>query len=286
MGADVAISDGYIRVTMPEQTALHGADIRFDMVTVGATMNLMLAAALAHGVTVLRNAAREPHIVDLAGFINAMGGNVSGAGTDTVTIRGVSAMHGGEYSLIPDQIEAGTYMAATAAAGGSVKICDVIPSHLSCIASVLRAMNVEVTDGSDYVQVTSNGRLSGTDVVTEPYPGFPTDMQPQVGAVMCCAEGKSSIFESVWPDRFRYLEELKRMGAIFEVDGQQARITGTSELTGAVMTACDLRAGAAMIIAALAAKGESSIGNICLVERGYQDIARKLADLGADIREE
>ena len=283
MGASVSVQDDCVRVRMLEGKKLHGADIRFDLVTVGATMNLMLAAVLAEGVTVLRNAAKEPHIVDLAGFLNAMGADVSGAGTDTITIRGVKAMHGGEYSLIPDQIEAGTYMAAAAAAGGSVKICNVIPPHLSCITAVLKKMNVQVTEGSDFVQVTRNGRLKGTDIETAPYPGFPTDMQPQIGALMCLADGTSSIHEAVWADRFRYLEELKRMGASSEAEGQHALIHGKPGLHGAEMTACDLRAGAAMIIASLATQGKSEIRNIQLIERGYQDITGKLSGLGADI---
>lgn len=283
MGASVFVQDDCVRVRMLEGKKLHGADIRFDLVTVGATMNLMLAAVLAEGVTVLRNAAKEPHIVDLAGFLNAMGADVSGAGTDTITIRGVKAMHGGEYSLIPDQIEAGTYMAAAAAAGGSVKICNVIPPHLSCITAVLKKMNVQVTEGSDFVQVTRNGRLKGTDIETAPYPGFPTDMQPQIGALLCLADGTSSIHEAVWADRFRYLEELKRMGASSEAEGQHALIHGKPGLHGAEMTACDLRAGAAMIIASLAAQGKSEIRNIQLIERGYQDITGKLSGLGADI---
>ena len=201
-------------------------------------------------------------------------------------IDGGKKLYGGEYSLVPDQIEAGTYMAAAAAAGGSVKICHVIPDHLECISSVLRDMGAEVKAGNDYVQVTSSGHLHGTDIVTEPYPGFPTDMQPQIGAVMCGAEGESTIHESVWSERFRYLEELKLMGAACEVDGQHAVIHGKSPLKGAVMTACDLRAGAAMVIAALAAEGTSEIHNIPLIERGYQDIAGKLAELGADIHAE
>lgn len=283
MGASVSVQDDCVRVRMLEGKKLHGADIRFDLVTVGATMNLMLAAVLAEGVTVLRNAAKEPHIVDLAGFLNAMGADVSGAGTDTITIRGVKAMHGGEYSLIPDQIEAGTYMAAAAAAGGSVKICNVIPPHLSCITAVLKKMNVQVTEGSDFVQVTRNGRLKGTDIETAPYPGFPTDMQPQIGALLCLADGTSSIHEAVWADRFRYLEELKRMGASSEAEGQHALIHGKPGLHGAEMTACDLRAGAAMIIASLATQGKSEIRNIQLIERGYQDITGKLSGLGADI---
>ena len=283
MGASVSVQDDCVRVRMLEGKKLHGADIRFDLVTVGATMNLMLSAALAEGVTVLRNAAKEPHVADLAGFLNAMGADVSGAGTDTITIRGVKAMHGGEYSLIPDQIEAGTYMAAAAAAGGSVKICNVIPPHLSCITAVLKKMNVQVTEGSDFVQVTRNGRLKGTDIETAPYPGFPTDMQPQIGALMCLADGTSSIHEAVWADRFRYLEELKRMGASSEAEGQHALIHGKPGLHGAEMTACDLRAGAAMIIASLATQGKSEIRNIQLIERGYQDITGKLSGLGADI---
>lgn len=283
MGAEVSIDEGYIRVSVPEGRRLHGTDITFDMVTVGATMNLMLAAALADGTTVLRNSAKEPHIVDLAGFINAMGGSVSGAGTDTVVIHGCSSLKGGEYSLIPDQIEAGTYMAAAAAAGGSVRICDVIPAHLECMSEVLRRMNAVITEGDDWIEVSRAGRLQAADIITMPYPGFPTDMQPQTGALMCLAEGKSTIVESVWSERFRYLDELCLMGAEASYDGDTAVISGKERLHGAKMRACDLRAGAAMIIAALAADGTSEISNIGLVERGYQDIAGKLAGIGADI---
>lgn len=283
MGAEVSIDNEYIRVFVPEGRRLKGADITFDMVTVGATMNLMLAASLAEGTTVLRNAAKEPHIVDLAGFLNAMGADVSGAGTDTVTIRGCESLRGGEYSLVPDQIEAGTYMAAAAAAGGTVRICDVIPSHLECISEVLRRMNVEITEGDDWVEVSRSGRLRAADITTMPYPGFPTDMQPQIGAVMCLAEGKSTIVESVWSERFRYLDELSLMGAEASYGGDTAVITGKEKLHGAKMSACDLRAGAAMIIAALAADGTSEICNIGFVERGYQDITGKLAGIGAEI---
>lgn len=283
MGAEVSIDEGYIRVSVPGGKRLHGADITFDMVTVGATMNLMLAASLADGTTVLRNAAKEPHIVDLAGFINAMGGDVSGAGTDTVMIRGCESLHGGEYSLIPDQIESGTYMAAAAAAGGTVRICDVMPAHLTCISEVLRRMSVDITEGDDWIEVSRKKDLKATDILTMPYPGFPTDMQPQIGALMCLAEGKSTIVESVWSERFHYLDELSLMGADVSYEGDTAVINGKGNLYGAKMRACDLRAGAAMIIAALAAEGASEISNIGLVERGYQDIAGKLAGIGADI---
>ncbi len=284
MGAEVSIDEGYIKVSVPGGKRLRGADITFDMVTVGATMNLMLAAALADGTTVLRNAAKEPHIVDLAGFINAMGGDVRGAGTDTVMIHGCEALHGGEYSLIPDQIESGTYMAAAAAAGGTVRICDVLPAHLRCISDVLRRMNADITEGDDWIEVSREKSLRATDIVTMPYPGFPTDMQPQIGAVMCLAKGKSTIVESVWSERFHYLDELRLMGADVSYEGDTAVITGKEKLGGAKMRACDLRAGAAMIIAALAAEGTSEISNIGLVERGYQDIAGKLAGIGADIK--
>jgi UDP-N-acetylglucosamine 1-carboxyvinyltransferase len=287
MGASDLVEDGMVQVSLPQsegERRLKGARIRFDMVTVGATMNLMLAAALAEGETVLENAAREPHIIDLAGFLNAMGADVSGAGTDTITIRGVSSLKGGEYRLIPDQIETGTYMAAAAAAGGEVKLTGVIPEHMECVSSVLREIGAEIEEGSGFLIVRKRKRLKGTDIITLPYPGFPTDMQPQMAAVLCLAEGRSTVTESIWEDRFRYTEELRRMGADIRVSGRTAVIEGVPQLHGAAVEACDLRAGAALVIAALAAEGKTEIGQIHFIERGYHDMAGKLSGLGAEIK--
>lgn len=284
MGAAVKEENGLICAHVPDSKKLKGADIRFAWKTVGATMHLMLAAALADGTTVLENAAKEPHVADLAGFLNTMGADVHGAGTDTIVIRGVSSLHGGCYSLIPDQIEAGTYMAAAAAAGGKIRISRVIPEHLACISSELRKMNVQIDEGDDWVLVSRTGELKPVDIETLPYPGFPTDMQPQVAAVMCLARGKSTLTESVWKERFQYVPELCRLGARITTNGRTAVIEGGTPLNGAHLTACDIRAGAAMVIAGLAAEGVTKIDGIQHIERGYQDFPAKLAGLGADIR--
>ena len=280
MGADVQIISGDIVATT--QQPLHGGRIYLDIVSVGATMNIMIAAVLAEGTTIIENAAKEPHIVDLANFLNAMGANISGAGTDVIKIRGVRHLRGGSYSIIPDQIEAGTYMAAVAATGGSVLIKNVIPKHLECISSKLREMGVRVTDQGDAVLVESTGRLKKAKVKTMPYPGFPTDMQPQIAVCMALAQGTSVITESVWDNRFRYIGELRRMGANVQVDGKIAVIEGTQKLRGCPVKACDLRAGAAMVIAGLAAEGTTTISDIKYVERGYENIVEKLQHLGAD----
>ena len=255
-----------------------------DIVSVGATMNIMLAATLAEGLTVIENAAKEPHIVDLANFLNSMGADIMGAGTDVIKIRGVDRLGGGMYSIIPDQIEAGTYMAATAAAGGEVLIKNVIPKHLECITAKLVEMGVDVEERNNAVLVRRTGKLTRTNVKTLPYPGFPTDMQPQIAAVLCLAQGTSVVTEGVWDNRYRYVDEFRRMGAQIQVDGKIAVIEGVEKLTGARLRACDLRAGAAMIITALAAQGTSEISNIHHIERGYEDIVRKLSGVGADIR--
>ncbi len=246
----------------------------------------MLAAALADGMTVLENVAKEPHIVDLANFLNSMGADVRGAGTDVIKIRGVKSLRGGVYSIIPDQIEAGTYMTAVAAAGGEVRISNVIPKHLDCITAKLLEMGVEVEEDGDAVIVRRTGKLRRTNVKTLPYPGFPTDMQPQVAAVLCLAEGTSMLTEGIWDNRYRYVDEFRRLGAKITVDGKVAVIEGVKQLTGAPMSACDLRAGAAMIVAGLAANGVTEIDQVHYIERGYQNIVEKLAKLGADIHEE
>ncbi len=283
MGADVDVYDGYIHASA-RQGRLQGAQVYMDIVSVGATMNIMLAAVLAEGMTVIENAAKEPHIVDLANFLNSMGADVMGAGTDVIKIRGVQRLSGGSYSIIPDQIEAGTYMAAVAAAGGEVKVTNVIPKHLECITAKLLEMGVEVEEQDDAVLVRRTGPLTRTNVKTLPYPGFPTDMQPQIAAILCLADGTSVLTEGVWDNRYRYVDEFRRMGAQIQVDGKIAVIEGVEKLTGARIQACDLRAGAAMVIAGLCARGTTEISCIHHIERGYEDIVRKLSGVGADIR--
>ena len=283
MGADVDVQGGYIHARA-RQGRLVGTTVYMDIVSVGATMNIMLSAVLADGLTIIENAAKEPHIVDLANFLNSMGAEIMGAGTDVIKIRGVERLNGGTYSIIPDQIEAGTYMAAVAAAGGEVLIKNVIPKHLECITAKLEEMGVEVEDRDDAILVRRTGKLTRTNVKTLPYPGFPTDMQPQIAAALCLAEGTSVLTEGVWDNRYRYVDEFRRMGAQIQVDGKVAVIEGVEKLSGARLHACDLRAGAAMVIAALAAEGASEVSNIYHIERGYEDIVRKLSGVGADIR--
>ena len=283
LGANVDVSGGFIRASA-RNGRLRGTKIYLDKVSVGATVNIMIAAATAEGRTVIENVAREPHIVDLANFLNSMGADVRGAGTDVIKIRGVNQLHGGTYALIPDQIEAGTYMTAVAATGGEVRVSNVIPKHLDCISSKLREMNVEIEDGDDYVIVRREDALTRTNIKTMPYPGFPTDMQPQISAALACAEGVSIVTESVWDNRFRYVDELRKMGAQIQVQDRTALIQGVGHLTGATVKACDLRAGAAIVIAGLAAQGETRVEDIQYIERGYQNIVGKLRALGADIR--
>jgi len=283
LGAEVEIKNGYM-CAETEGGRLKGSQIYLDVASVGATMNLMLAAVLAEGTTVIENTAREPHIVDLANFLNSMGAEVTGAGTDVIKIRGVKKLHGGEYSIIPDQIEAGTYMAAVTAAGGEVRVCGIIPKHMECITAKLVEMGAEVEEEGDSLIVRRHGPLQRTNIKTMFYPGFPTDMHPQIAAVLCLARGTSVITEGVWDNRYRYTEEFRRLGARIQVDGKIAIIEGVEKLTGAPMEACDLRAGAAMIIAGLAAQGTSEISNVKHIERGYEDIIGKLSGIGADIR--
>ena len=283
LGAQVDTQGGFV---MAEAAGgrLRGASIFLDKVSVGATINIMLAAALAEGMTVIENAAKEPHVVDLANFLNSMGANIMGAGTDVIKVRGVESLRGGAYSIIPDQIEAGTYMAAVAACGGSVKLCSIIPKHMDCITAKMTEMGVEVQEVDDSLLVSRIGPLVRTNVKTMPYPGFPTDMQPQVAAALCLARGTSVITDNVWNSRFRYIDEFKRMGAQIQVDGNLAIIEGVERLTGAQLEACDLRAGAAMLIAALAARGISEITNVQYIERGYEDVVGKLRGIGGSIR--
>ena len=284
MGAEVDVRNGLIYAQVPGRGCLAGGQVYLDIVSVGATMNIMLAAALAEGMTVIENAAKEPHIVDLANFLNSMGANIRGAGTDTIKIQGVDRLRGGSYAIIPDQIEAGTYMAAVAATGGQILVKNIIPKHMDCITAKLVEMGVEVEEREDTLLVRRSGPLQKANVKTMPYPGFPTDMQPQITTVLCLAEGTSLVTESVWNNRYRYVDELKRMGANIQVDDKTAVVEGVDHLTGAPIQACDLRAGAALVIAALAAQGESEISCVQYIERGYEDIVTKLQGLGATIR--
>jgi len=288
LGAHVEVRNGFVCAEVERNSdnggRLTGGQVYLDVVSVGATMNIMLAAALARGMTVIENAAKEPHIVDLANFLNSMGADIRGAGTDVIKIRGVDRLRGGSYSIIPDQIEAGTYMTAVAAAGGQVLIKNVIPKHLDCITAKLVEMGVDVEEQDDAVLVRRSGPLTRTNIKTMPYPGFPTDMQSQIGAVLCLAQGTSVITEGVWDNRYRYVDELRRMGARIQVDGKVAVIEGVEELTGAPVHACDLRAGAAMVIAGLAAKGITEVDDIYHIERGYENLVDKLAAVGADIK--
>jgi len=282
MGAEVREGD-YI-VARAEGGRMKGANIYLDVVSVGATMNIMMAAALADGTTVIENAAKEPHIVDLANFLNLMGANIKGAGTDTIRVYGVDALHGGSYAIIPDQIEAGTYMTAVAATGGEVLLRGIIPKHMDCITAKLVEMGVEISEKDDTLLIRRSGPLQRTNVKTLPYPGFPTDMQPQITTVLALAQGTSIVTEGVWDNRYRYVGELTRMGAQIRVDGRTAVVEGVSHLTPATVQAFDLRAGAAMVVAALAAVGTSEILNVQYIERGYEDIVGKLRALGAEIR--
>ena len=282
MGAEVR--EGDFICAKADGGRMKGANIYLDVVSVGATMNIMMAAALAEGTTVIENAAKEPHIVDLANFLNSMGADIMGAGTDVIKIRGVERLSGGAYSIIPDQIEAGTSMAAVAAAGGEVLIKNVIPKHLDCISAKLVEMGVDVEEQDDAVLVRRDGPISRVNVKTMPYPGFPTDMQPQIAAVLCLAQGTSVLTEGVCENRYRYVDEFRRMGAKIQVDGKVAVIEGVEQLTGAPVHACDLRAGAAMVIAGLSAHGVTEVDGIYHIERGYETLVEKLSAVGADIR--
>ena len=285
MGAEVSVEGGCV-IAKAKDGRLRGANIYLDVVSVGATMNIMLAAVLADGKTVIENAAREPHIVDLANFLNAMGADIRGAGTSVIRVNGVEKLHGGNYIIIPDQIEAGTYMAAAAAAGGDVRIKNVIPRHLFSITAKLVEMGVEVTESGDSVRVRSEGQLHCANVKTMPYPGFPTDMQPQIVTCLVRAQGTSVITEDVWDNRYKYVTELLKMGAKITVDGKTAVVEGVDHLSGAIVKACDLRAGAAMVIAGLCAEGVTHVRDIHHIQRGYEGLVEKLRKLGADITEE
>ena len=283
MGAEVSVEGGFIH-TAAKNGRLTGAPVYLDVVSVGATMNIMMAAALADGVTTIENAAKEPHIVDLANFLNSMGADIKGAGTDSIKIRGVERLTGGSYGIIPDQIEAGTYMAAVAATGGELLLKNVIPKHMDCISAKLMEMGVTVEEEDDTLLVRRTGPLLKANVKTLPYPGFPTDMQPQITAVLALAEGTSLVTEGVYgANRFKYVDELKRLGAHIQVDGKVAVVEGVHQLVGAPIQACDLRAGAALVIAGLAAQGTTELSHVQYIERGYEDLVGKLRAVGADI---
>lgn len=281
LGASHSVEGGMVQVSSQR---LIGADIYMDVVSVGATINIILAAVKAEGTTTIENAAKEPHIVDLANFLNSMGADISGAGTDSIKIKGVKNLSGTTYTIIPDQIEAGTYMVAAAAAGGDVLIKNVIPKHLESITAKLIEMGVSVKEYDDSIRVVRIGEINKCNIKTMPHPGFPTDMQPQIAALLSIANGTSIVNESVWDNRFKYIDELNRMGAKISVDGKVAVIEGVPELLAAPVKASDLRAGAALVIAGLAARGTTTIEDIRYIERGYEDIVGKLSAIGAKIK--
>ena len=283
LGGRVVTDGGYIEIST-ENGRVTPANIYFDMSTVGATLNIMLASVMADGMTVIENAAREPHIVDCANFLNSCGAKISGAGSDTIKIKGVPSLHGCTYAIIPDMIEAGSFLVAAAATRGSVKVTNVIPKHLESITAKLEEVGVTVEEFDDAVSVKVEGPLKPTNVKTLPYPGFPTDMHPQMCALLATIEGVSFINESIYDNRFRYVEELKRMGASIKVDGRIVTIEGGVPLSAAPLIAVDLRGGIAVLIAALTVGGTSEITEINLIERGYDDIVGKLRGLGADIK--
>lgn len=281
LGAKIDISHGMI---VADSEELKGAHIYLDSVSVGATINIMMAASMAKGNTVIENAAKEPHVVDTANFLNSMGANIKGAGTDVIRIKGVERLHGTEYSIIPDQIEAGTYMFAAAATGGDVTIKSIIPKHLESISAKLIEVGCDITEFDDSIRIVCNGRLSHTQVRTLPYPGFPTDMQPQMVVAIGMSEGTSIVTESIFENRFKYVDELTKMGANIKVEGNTAIINGVEGYSGARVAAPDLRAGAALVIAGLAAEGITVVDDITYVERGYENMELKLQNLGALIK--
>lgn len=280
LGAQVGIEHGIIQAKADH---LVGSHIYMDVVSVGATINVMMAAALAEGKTIIENAAKEPHVVDFANFLNSMGANIKGAGTDVIRIRGVEKLHGTEYTIIPDQIEAGTFMLAAAATMGDVTVKNVIPKHLESISAKLVEMGCQIHESDDEVRVVATKRLQNTHVKTLPYPGYPTDMQPQITVALGLASGISIVTESIFESRFKYVDELTRMGASIKVEGSTAIIEGVERYTGATVSAPDLRAGAALVIAALTAEGFSTVEDIKYIERGYEDFEIKLRELGGQI---
>ena len=284
MGAEVEVTEekgGEIVRLKAEK--LHGANIFLDTASVGATINLMIAASTAEGTTVIENAAKEPHIVDTANFLNMLGARIRGAGTDVIRIQGVEELNSAEYMIIPDQIEAGTYMIAAAICGGDVTVRNVIPKHMDSLSAKLEEMGCKIIEGDDYIEVISDGNLKAANVKTMTYPGFPTDLQPQMSALLAKAQGTSTLTENVWENRFQYVNQLRRLGCDISIDGRVATIKGVDCLVGNEVNATDLRAGAALVIAGLAAKGETRIGNVKYIDRGYEKIEYKLRAIGADI---
>lgn len=281
LGAMVKVEHGNVYATTVD--GVKGNSVYMDVVSVGATINIMISAVLAKGMTVIENAAKEPHVVDLANFLNSMGANIKGAGTDVIKIKGVNKLHGGTYSIIPDQIEVGTFLVAAAACGGDVLVKNVIPKHVDAITAKLVEMNVEIEEMDDAIRVKRDGKITKANVKTLPYPGFPTDMQPQIVTLLSIAEGTSMVTEDVWDNRFQYVGELKRMGAQISINGKTAVIEGVSGLTGAPVRSTDLRAGAALLIAGLAAKGTTELQNLEHIDRGYENFEQKLRSLGAQL---
>ena len=280
LGASVEISHGMINATAQ---SLHGSHIYFDLVSVGATINVMLGAVLAEGQTIIENCAREPHIVDVANFLNSMGANIKGAGTDVIRIKGVESLHGSTYAVIPDQIEAGTFMLAAAATRGDVVIKNVIPKHLEAISAKLIEIGIDVEEEDDMVRVNAQNRPGYTQVKTQAYPGFPTDMQPQMTTLLSLGNGTSIVTETIFENRFKYVDELRKMGADIKVEGNSAVIRGVKDLTGATISTPDLRAGAALVIAGLVAEGTTVVEGVEFIERGYEQFEVKLRGLGARI---
>ena len=281
MGASVSIEYGIVKLHADK---LVGSQIYLDVVSVGATINLMLAAVRAEGTTIIENAAKEPHVVDVANFLNASGANIKGAGTDVIKVKGVSKLLGGAvHSIIPDMVEAGTFMIAAAATGGDVTVRNIIPKHMESLSAKLIEMNIKIIEGEDWIRVIGGSKLQKANIKTLPYPGFATDLHPPVTVLLCLAEGSSTVTEGIWPQRFQYADELKRMGAQIRVEGSLAVVEGPSRLTGAPVNAIDLRAGAAVVIAGLVAEGTTEVHNIKYIDRGYEDFVGKLKSLGADI---
>ena len=282
LGAEIEIESGRVKAHAIDLVA---SDIYLDTVSVGATINIMMAASLAEGKTVIENAAKEPHIVDVANFLNSMGANIKGAGTDVIRIKGVKALHGSRYSIIPDQIEAGTFMCAAAITKGDITVKNVIPKHMEAISAKLMEMGCEVVEFDDAIRVIAKNNQKSTNIKTLPYPGFPTDMQPQITTALALASGSSLVVESIFENRFKYVDELARMGTNIKVEGNTAMVIGVSKLRGAALKAPDLRAGAALVLAGLAAEGQTTVDDIKYIKRGYEDFEGKLASLGADIKE-
>ena len=282
LGAEIEIESGRVKAHAIDLVA---SDIYLDTVSVGATINIMMAASLAEGRTLIENAAKEPHIVDVANFLNSMGADIKGAGTDVIRIKGVKSLHGSQYSIIPDQIEAGTFMCAAAITKGDITVKNVIPKHMEAISAKLMEMGCEVVEFDDAIRVIAKNNQKSTNIKTLPYPGFPTDMQPQITTALALASGSSLVVESIFENRFKYVDELARMGTNIKVEGNTAMVIGVEKLRGASLKAPDLRAGAALVLAGLAAEGQTTVDDIKYIKRGYEDFEGKLVSLGADIRE-